>query len=179
MKYVKRMLMVAGGMALAGILGVAIVPKATHGLAAAMVQVVNTAASPVIAQDTARQAAQIVTLSGQVVANSFSRVFLFNQLSPQGGTTGPSYVVPSGQNLVITSIEFAPSAGSGSLKMVLLNGFNIETYEEWDIPAGAITALQYPTGLVIGSGASPIIVPNSGSTTAAFNVYLHGYLTAN
>jgi hypothetical protein len=179
MKYAKRMLMVAGAVALAGIVGVAIAPKAAHGLAAAMVQVVNTAASPVIAQDTARQAAQIVTLSSVVDANSFSRVFLFNQLSPQGGTIGPAYVTPSGQNLVITSIEFAPTAGSGDLRLVLLNGFSINTYEEWSIPAGSVTDLQYPSGLVIGSGASPIIVPQSGSTTAAFNVYLHGYLTAN
>ena len=178
MKYAKRTLMVAGAMALAGLLGVAIAPRAAHGVVAAMVQVVNTAASPVIAQDTARQAAQIVTLSSVVDANSFSRVFLFNQVSPQGGTTGPAYVVPSGQNLVLTSIEFAPSAGSGSLKMVLLNGFS-DDYERWNIPAGSVTDLQYPTGLVIGSGASPIIVPDSGSTTAAFNVYLHGYLTSN
>jgi hypothetical protein len=179
MKYAKRMSMVAGTLALAGILGVAIAPRAAHGIAAAMVQVVNTAASPAITQDAARQAAQIVTLSGAVDANSFSRVFLFNQLSPQGGTTGPAYVTPSGQNLVITSIEFAPSAGNGSLNMVLLNGFNINTYERWNITAGSVTNLQYPTGLVIGPNASPIIVPDSGSTTAAFNVYLHGYLTAN
>ena len=55
MKYAKRMFMMAGAMTLAGILGVAMAPKAAHGIVAAMVQVVNTAASPVIAQDTARK----------------------------------------------------------------------------------------------------------------------------
>ena len=139
-KYAK-MLMVAGAAGLAGLLGVAIAPKAAHGIVAAMVQVANTVANPAITQETSRQAAQIVTLSTSVSAGSFSEVFLLNQLSPQGGTTGPSYVVPPGQNLVITSIEFAPSAGSGSLVLVFLNGFTINTYEQWKIPADSVTNL--------------------------------------
>lgn len=179
MKYAKRMLMVAGALALAGIMAIAFAPKVAHGLAAAMVQVVNTVASPAITQETNRQAAQILTLSTSVSAGSFSEVFLFNQLSPQAGTTGGSYTTPSGQNFVITSIEFAPTAGSGDLRLVLLNGFNINTYEEWSVPAGSVTNLQYPSGIVIGPSVAPILVPSSGSSTAAFNVYLHGYLTAN
>ena len=80
---------------------------------------------------------------------------------------------------MITSIEFAPTAGSGDLRLVLLNGFTISIYEEWSVPAGSVTNLQYPSGIVIGPSVAPILVPSSGSSTAAFNVYLHGYLTAN
>lgn len=48
MKFVKRMLMVAGAVALAGLMGVMIASRAAHGIVAAMVQVVNTTANPVL-----------------------------------------------------------------------------------------------------------------------------------
>ena len=179
MRFAKRVLMVTGAVALAGLLGGAIAPKAAHAIVATVVQVANTSASPAITQGVPNLASQSVTLSASVSADSFTKVFLFYQLSPQGGTTGSSYVTPSTQSLVITSIEFAPAGGSGSLNLVLLNGFNIETYEQWNVSAGPITDLQYPAGFVLGPNVAPILVPGGGSTTASFNVYLHGYLTAN
>lgn len=62
MKYLQKMLMVAGALALTGIMAIGFAPKVAHGLAAATVQVVNTVASPAITQETNRQAAQILTL---------------------------------------------------------------------------------------------------------------------
>ena len=51
MRFAKRLLMGAGAVALAGILAVAIAPKAAHGLVAALVQVANTSANPVPTYD--------------------------------------------------------------------------------------------------------------------------------
>ncbi len=179
MRFAKRLLMVAGAVALMAIFGMAIAPKAAHGLVATLVQVANTTANPAITQGVPNLASQIVTLSGSVSADSFTKVAPFYQLSPQGGSSGTVYSTPSGQNLVITSIEFAPIGGSGTLNLQFMDGYNIETYEQWNIPSDSITNLQYPTGIVIGPNVAPILVPYSGSTTASFNVYLHGYLTSN
>jgi hypothetical protein len=47
MNFAKRMLMVVGGVAVAGLLGAILTPKAAHGIVATLVQVVNTPANPV------------------------------------------------------------------------------------------------------------------------------------
>jgi hypothetical protein len=167
------------GAAIAAVMLTLVAPRAARAVAAVFVQVTNTVTAPAVTQNVPNLASQIVTLTAQVDASSFTKVFLFYQVLPQGGTSGTSYVTPGGQSLVITSIEFAPSAGSGDVTLVLLDGFTINTYEQWNVPAGSITDLQYPTGIVLGPGVAPIIVPQHGSTTGAFNVYVHGYLTAN
>lgn len=47
MNFMKRVLMVAGATALAGVFALMVAPKAAHGVVAALVQVVNTSANPV------------------------------------------------------------------------------------------------------------------------------------
>jgi hypothetical protein len=179
MSMVRKALSALGAIFLAALLIAALAPKAAHAIVATLVQVANTSANPAITQGVPNLASQIVTLTASIDADSFTKVAPFYQVSPQGGSSGTVYVTPSTQSLVITSIEFAPAGGSGNLNLDFLNGFSLETYEQWNVSAGSITNLQYPTGLVLGPNVAPILVPNSGSTTASFNVYLHGYLTAN
>jgi hypothetical protein len=167
------------GVAITAVILTLVAPRAARAVAAVLVQVTNTVTAPAITQNVPNLASQIVTLTAQVDAGSFTKVFPFFQVLPQGGTSGTSYVTPVGQSLVITSIEFAPTAGSGNVTLVFLDGFTINTYEQWNVPAGSITDLQYPTGIALGPNVAPIIVPQGGSSTGAFFVYLHGYLTAN
>jgi hypothetical protein len=47
MNFAKKLLMVGGAIALAGIFGALLAPKAAHGIVATLVQVVNTSANPV------------------------------------------------------------------------------------------------------------------------------------
>ncbi len=47
MNFAKRLVMVAGAVALAGTFGALLAPKAAHGIVATLVQVVNTSANPV------------------------------------------------------------------------------------------------------------------------------------
>lgn len=51
MNFAKRLLMVAGVVALTGMFGAALTPKAAHAVVAALVQVTNTSANPVPNQD--------------------------------------------------------------------------------------------------------------------------------
>jgi hypothetical protein len=179
MNFAKRLLTGLGGVMIAAMLATLLAPKSVHAVVATLVQVANTAVAPAITQNVPTLASQIVTLSATVNADSFTKVSPFYQISPQANAGGSAYITPTGQSLVITSIEFSPSAGGGTLNLQFLDGFDLDTYEQWKVTADSITNLQYPTGIVIGPNVAPIVVPSGGSTTAAFNVYLHGYLTSN
>src|SRR6201997_5426256 len=103
----KSILMATGGLmggaaVLAAVLTLA-APRAAHAVVAALVQVANTTANPAVTQDTSKAASQIVHLTtlGQSAVSPLSLTAL-HQYIP-GGTFGPAYVVPAGQNLVITS----------------------------------------------------------------------------
>src|SRR5260370_5095264 len=61
MNFAKRLLMIAGAVALAAIVGVILTPKAAHGIVATLVQVVNPPSQPVpVADQDARNSFEIV-----------------------------------------------------------------------------------------------------------------------
>jgi hypothetical protein len=74
------------------ILAVILTLVAPRAVAAVFVQVTNTVTAPAVTQNVPNLASQIVTLTAQVDASSFSKVFLFYQVLPQGGASGTSYV---------------------------------------------------------------------------------------
>jgi hypothetical protein len=49
--------------------------------------------------------------------------------------------------------------GAVGSTLVLLDRFDIDIYEQWNVSAGSITDLQYATGLIPGPSVAPIIVP--------------------
>ena len=69
MNFAKRMLMVVGGVAVAGLLGAILTPKAAHGIVATLVQVANTSANPVPVTPTQLPAVQIAAFSGPETPN--------------------------------------------------------------------------------------------------------------
>jgi hypothetical protein len=180
MMIVKRLLMGVGGIAVLAALLQLAAPKAVHALVATLVQVTNTAATPAITQSVPTLASQIVTLEASISADTFTKSNGFYQISPQGALSSTLFQTPSTtQSFVITSIEFSPTAGSGTLDLVFVDGYTLNIYEQWKIPAGSVTNLEYPSGLVLGPNVAPIIASQGGSTSAAMNVYLHGYMTSN
>jgi hypothetical protein len=160
-------------------------PRAAHAVVAALVQVSNTAAAPALTQNVPTFASQTVTLYTNTTPGDFTDFAGFAQLTPQGGiVSGFNYVTPSNESLVITSIEFIPYTGTGTADLELYNTSAspyYQNYEGWrKMPAGSITNLQFPNGIVIGPNIAPgLSVGPLSSTTAGFFVYLHGYLTAN
>jgi hypothetical protein len=92
----------AGALAL-GIL-VLTAPHAAHALAATLVQVTNTAASPAVTESTNRLASQQVLLSLPVNGYLDAAVGLvaMHQFTLPSGVAPEQYAVPAGQNLVIT-----------------------------------------------------------------------------
>jgi hypothetical protein len=168
---------VVGGAAILAVVLTLAAPRAAHALAATLVQVVNTTANPAVTQDTSRAASQIVHLTtlGKAAVNPAVLTQLYQYIP--GGTFGPAYVVPSGQNLVITSIE-ASVLTAGNNYLNLYDNTTIGQRELWYLPNTGMTQLQFPSGFVYAAG-SPVYVYIGGAGTTQMFVDVHGYLTAN
>jgi hypothetical protein len=94
-----------------------------------------------------------------------------------GGTFGPPYVVPAGQNLVITSIEVGVTT-AGNNYLNLYDNTTIGQNEYWYLPNVGTTQLQFPSGIVYPAGTG-VYVYIGGAGTTQMIVDVHGYLTAN
>jgi hypothetical protein len=155
-----------------------VAPRAAHGFVAALVQVANTIANPAVTLDTSRAASQIVhltTLGKSAVSPSV--MTQLHQYIP-GGTFGPAYVVPTGQNLVITSIE-ASVFTAGNSYLNLYDNTTIGQRELWYLPNAGTTQLQFPSGFVYPTGTSVYVYIGGSSSLSQMYVDVHGYLTAN
>jgi hypothetical protein len=161
--------------------------RAAHSLARAMVEVANTPTSPVVTEGVPALASQIVTLvpsgngpAGFTSAGDFTLSSLqqWSTAVSKGEIQGaPPYVVPAGQSLVITSIDLAEAAKSGSDTVILANSA---------VPSGQFNVAP------LGNSVVTLLVPCSpGPTTTQYHfppraglqgslfAEVHGYLTSN
>jgi hypothetical protein len=181
LKLSKSMVMGIGGVVVvAGVFATAltlIAPRVAHAAAAAIVQVANTIANPAVTQDTSRAASQIIhlTTNGKAVVSPATMTQLRQYIT--GGTFGPPYVVPTGENLVITSIEVSVSTAGGSY-LNLYDNTTTGQREYWYLPNPGLTQLQFPSGLVFPAG-TPVYVYIGGTSQSPMVVDMHGYLTVN
>ena len=165
MTVMKRILMGISATVLAALLLTLIFPKTGHALVATLVQVTNSATAPALTLDVSKSASQHVELTCQIPINSFLCAI-------NSGST--AYVVPPGQNLVVTSVDILAAQG-GIANLILYNTFI--PVAQWYVPADTLThSFQYPSGIVFTAGA----VFDSKSVVASSNVVeaiLIGYLT--
>jgi hypothetical protein len=105
MNVIRKAVTALGGIFLAALLIAALAPKATRGVAAALVQVTNTAANPVLNQDVDdRDRAPIEFLSCQA----------FSTVGVEGFQCTPSFTVPADQRFVIDQIDGNCQTPAGS-----------------------------------------------------------------
>jgi len=129
------------------------------------VHVATAITAPLLVLDISHSASQHVT------------IFCLEPCSTQGSYPNP-YVVPAGQNLVLTSVDINSLYTSGGTSLLLETGspaaFPVGI---WNLPGDGFThSFQYPSGLVFPAGFSfgfPNIVKNNAT------VILQGFLTAN
>ena len=172
MNRLSRSVLAVGGVILAGGLITFTTPKTVHALAAALVQVTNTAANPVIDADVTKDPSRIVEL---LCSNGCI------QLQPGGGVPAGTtlYTVPAGQSLVITDVEFTPQKDSNST-WVAIHGENPQSPQPFvasltlSVPDDGFThVLQMQRGSVFASGQNFVLASNVSPTPS---VVLHGYL---
>jgi hypothetical protein len=182
--------MAVGGVVVAAGLITLTTPKAVHAVAAALVDVTNTAANPVVTQSTNHQAAQIITLE----CDGINGPYCFPINSTADNDHGGIFGVPAGQSFVVTSIDIQATSVAGlatapgcssSRNFWLMSAYNgTETnYTRWYISPNQNYHFAYSTGFVFGPG-SYVYVYDDGSCYSQYPAYddfviLQGYLTAS
>jgi len=147
-------------------------PKVAHAVAAALVQVSNTAASPAVTQDVSKLSAQ---------ANQFWCPYSFVGCFFYPGTAS-AYTVPTGKTLMITAVDFVwegSGAPTGNLYTLYCGTSPILANDvgEWYLAGGASpTHYSYPTGFPAPSGCEIHVV---SSVQSNYDVIVRGYVTAN
>ncbi|MGB6943102.1 MAG: hypothetical protein WBE37_11945 [Bryobacteraceae bacterium] len=177
-------------------------PRAAHSLAAALVEVANTPANPVVTQGVPALASQIVTLvpsgngpAGVTSAGAFTLSSLpqWSAAVNSGGIEpfAPPYVVPAGQSLVITSIDLAEISKSGTDTVILANSavpsgqFNVAPLGNWVAtllvpcsPGPTTTQYHFSPGLVFSAGQN-VWMSDVAGLQGSLIAEVHGYLTSN
>jgi hypothetical protein len=169
-------------LALAAALLLMAAPRAAHAIAATLVQVSNTSASPAVAQDVSKMASQNVQLisnpssvSGPT-ANTVSpggHAVLY-QMFPNGDYGTNPFVIPAGQSLVITSIELLSEGSFASVGIG--NTSSGALREQFQVLAPSV--FSFPNGVVFPAGDS-VVAQNYGTSAGGVIFTLHGYLTSN
>jgi hypothetical protein len=181
MKFIeKRTLQVAVSAAAVAAIGL-MSPRAVRAVAATLVQVTNTMSNPAIVQPTVTAAAQQVTLLTPLnVSIAPGYTVALNQFVAVQGESANSYVVPAGQNLVVTGMDVT-NFGGGSAQVFLAvptNGLQALA-QVYSTTAGTQQA-RFP-GIVYPAGTM-VSVENNGAlygTSVGAAVVVYGYLTAN
>lgn len=100
-------------------------------------------------------------------------LFPLHLVTPEGEAVA-GYVVPAGQDLVITSVEITPFQNGSAYApaMVYLEQTQYVGYKYWLVSNLVSTSFEYPTGFVIKSGSAPLVLGELGCI-----ITIHGYLT--
>jgi hypothetical protein len=164
MNWFRKHAIALGGTAVAVSLITLTAPRAAHALVVALVQVTNTVATPAITQDVSKLASQNVQILCVGATNC-------TQILPDGSSPVPTFDVPSGSHLVITTVQInTPSATSVQLNQ---SGPTFGVRGSWTLIGAGSFQFQYPSGIVFSSG-SDLFIPNQSDRT-----YLTGYLVSN
>jgi hypothetical protein len=144
-------------------------------LGAELVRITNSAEAPAIVEDVPHFASHLVTLYGYVASTSYGDPF--EQQTPAGTVLENAFVVPDGQSFIITGIDITPNSNTPS--WINIQNYDGGWYGGWTVPGNAgfttTTEYQYPSGIVVGSGATLAIFGSNVGTL----VMVHGYLTPN
>lgn len=174
------------GAAIGAVLIVALLaPKAAHAISAALVQVTNTLSNPVISLANHKAASQLVQLAdpaGFAITPSLKPTQLAQYNTSTSDTGSTPYVVPAGQSLVITDLDFDIYNGSGDTGVLVSNGNSPPTafgeyYERFDFynVTDGVQHVTLASGMVFPAGATVgvVVTGNVSYITAV----LRGYLT--
>ena len=177
----KRKFQIGGAVAAVAMLGL-LTPRAAHAIAAALVQVTNTAANPVITQSVNSQAAQTIDI-GCIEASPGGQAACTTVSGGGQYATPPGYTVPANQTLVITGVDITPywtttiaqCAGASSITVTTNGAFR----KGWQFTGGSTVHYTYPTGFLLGPGCNSLGDYVSPVSACAASVEMHGYLTTN
>jgi hypothetical protein len=169
MMRLSKPVLAVGGAILAGGLIIVMNPRTVHAVAAALVQVTNTASNPVPNSDITTSPSRIVALVCEGGRNGPCVGF-----APGGALDATPYIVPAGQTLVITDVDVEASGGGNDNFQVLTTGAGVPPLSVTVTADGTTHHFNYSRGMLFPSGASlnPLANPGVAAT-------LRGYLSTN
>jgi hypothetical protein len=152
-------------------------PKTVHAVTAALVQVTNTAANPVVTQGVGQQPSQIVNLfcyeTGGYPPPPCTQVSRTTGINDQGKNV---FTVPSGESLVVTSIDITPFSQCSYTHLVRLENGGSYTYAFWNVlSSNASDHFTFPSGIVFAPGMQ--VLASSDDANCNDYVFVQGYLT--
>jgi hypothetical protein len=139
------------------------------------VNVANAITAPVPTLDISKSATHHVTL------DCFENDLTSVALCSSQGNIGIPYVVPAGQNLVVTSVDVFCTVGPGGPGPGHFDLFLTPPFMAgaWSVPSDSLThPFQYPGGIVFPAGFS-FSRPNLDFSSAFCISILQGFLTSN
>jgi hypothetical protein len=168
-------------------------PRTVRAVAAALVQVTNTSANPVVTQGIGQQASQQIQLYCVQAGYDPSTQYGSGNcalLSPEKGIEGnTAYVVPKDQSLVITAVDISPANGcpAGNYEAAIDATVPSTSYpipQRWTFGVGSAPQPQglsatvhftYPSGLSFAPQSTLLSI----ATLCPYTIRMFGYLTAN
>ena len=159
-------------------------PRTVHAVAAALVQITNTASNPAVTQDIGQAASQMVYLSCTTVYSGA----LSCQQYVAGGSEGQGFYyfsVPANRYLVITAADVhsyntygtAPCSNPVNISLQTQIGDTTAGRTGWSVSANAPTThFTYPPGFALAPGTT--ILGNAEPIGCSAELDLYGYLTA-
>jgi hypothetical protein len=187
-----KTVLATGGVILGAVLLTAAAPRTVHAIAAALVEVTNTASNPVVTQSIGQQAAQSVYLSCYPASGSGNGTCYSVSNGVQSGTP---YVVPANESLAVTAVDVYtyvadhevalgyPACNAGREDAIFVNGGGAILI--WEIVDDTSpTHFTYPSGVVFGpsstlSPSSRHYSPGLDGQCGSDTILVYGYLTAS
>src|ERR1700722_9820545 len=165
MKLSRKTLISNGVVAAAALVCALVSPRTVRAYSEEAVFILNPVTHPAVVEEVPHLASHLVTLWSGGASGAFV------QIGTDGFQTGTPYVVPAGQSLVITSVDINGYDYDGGI--VSIQSFAGGQYGVWTVPGHISTEIQFPSGIVVGSGTTlQAFTPVRG-----YIVYLRGYLT--
>jgi hypothetical protein len=171
-------------------------PRAVHAVAAALVQVTNTASNPVVTQGVGQQAATLIHLTcsqGLTGSDGAGACAIFKVSN--GSNESVPFLVPANQSFVITSVDIFPAQIFQSTtcnvihedRLAVTANYSTKEIQTW-VADNTSLHYSYPSGIVVGTGSqvsaeSAYPLSYSGPCINSYAyidpIDLYGYLTAN
>ena len=138
------------------------------------VNVANAITAPVPVLDISHSASHHVSLDCFVSASASVGAICSDQST---GAVTP-YVVPAGQNLVVTSVDITNAGLPNRVVLVLPGSSSSLLAGSWSVPDNLTHSFQYPSGIVFPAGYSFSIQSFNLDILNSLAI-LHGFLTSN
>jgi hypothetical protein len=161
-------------------------PRTVQAVAAALVQITNTASNPVVTQNIGQQAAQLIHIACYYNGGGFCVVS-----NPEMSSNQP-FTVPANHSLVVTAVDITPGQDfiEPACTLFHLDGLYNQNQsgpgyiQQWSLSNSTSLHLAYPSGIAFPAGAEIVATTsvfgtmgNCGVVRDQFDLY--GYLTVS